>query len=140
MLLNEPFLSYKIKSQFSIWITCLRTEEPYVIPVPQTKHNLLPNLQIPKKTDSYSEKDSEKIFWQNLRSGGPALKQFNLKNPEHFALVYNEPPFVCSGINSRAVSIPNQNNSLTMARRYLQQFSLMIAWKDAHKMCCTYIQ
>lgn len=36
---------------------CLHTEKAFVIPVPQKKHNLLPNLQSPKKEDSYGAKN-----------------------------------------------------------------------------------
>lgn len=72
--------SFKKKSQFLIWITCLCTEEPYVIPVPQTKYDLLPKLQIPKKTDSYSAKN----FPTEPQKWWPSIKMIELKKSEHF--------------------------------------------------------
>lgn len=114
-----PFtLKKKKKSQFLVWIICLHSGKACVIPVPQTKHNLLPNFQIPKKADSYSANNiltKPQKWW-------PSIKIIELKKPEHFSLFYKEPPFVCSRINTRAVSIPNQNHSLAMAMRYLQNF------------------
>lgn len=63
--------SFHIKNpQLLIWITCLHIEKAYVILVPQTKHNVLPNLQIPKKADSDSAKNiltEPQKWWPSIK-------------------------------------------------------------------------